>query len=287
MALHVELPADLEEAVVSLLLDAGATGVVSEALAGEWLRLEVPFPAGDETAAACLLARYLASLAEMEPAARLVRVHAEEVPAVDWVGVARRHHRPVAVGRRFLVAPPWELPEAGDRELVVIEPGMAFGTGHHATTRGCLEAIETVLASGALVHTALDVGTGSGLLAIALARLGVRRVLAIDLDPAVLPLARANLVGNRADRVHLAGGTVACIRTRFDLEVANLLAATIIAEASALAGAVAPDGHLVVSGLRSEQTPAVRAAFPCWETLATGTEDGWETLTLGRDRRGQ
>jgi len=286
MALHVELPADLEEAVVSLLLDAGATGVVTEALAGGWLRLEVPFPAGDEAAAARLLTRYLASLAEMEPAARLVRVHTVEVPAVDWVGVARRHHRPVAVGRRLLVAPPWDVPDAGDRELVIIEPGMAFGTGQHATTRGCLEAIEAVLASGAPVHRALDVGTGSGLLAIALARLGVRRVLAIDLDPAVLPLARVNLVGNRADGVHLAGGTVACVRARFDLVVANLLADTIIAEASALAGVVAPDGHLVVSGLRSEQTPTVRAAYPAWKTLTTRTEDGWETLTLGREHRG-
>ena len=121
--------------------------------------------------------------------------------------------------------------------MLVIEPGMAFGTGQHATTRGCLEAIEAAVVAGH-VGSALDVGTGSGILALALARLGVPRVVALDVDPAVLPLARENLARNGAPQVLLFAGTAAAVRGRFDLVVANLLADTLIDEAPALAAAV-------------------------------------------------
>jgi len=285
VALRVDLPAELEEPVASFLLDAGASGLVTEAEVAGRRCVEAPFPACDETEVTSRLARYLTSLAEIEPAALAVTVAVAPVPAVDWVGVARRHHRPLAVGRRLLIAPPWDVPAPGDRELIVIEPGMAFGTGQHATTRGCLLAIEEVLGTGRRVGTALDLGTGSGLLAIALARLGVEWVVALDADAAVLAPARGNLARNGAGRVRLAGGTAACLRARFDLVVANLLADTIVAEAPALAAVVTPGGRLILSGLRTEQTPAVRAAYPGWATAAIRTEDGWDTLTLARGRR--
>lgn len=282
LALRVELPEELEEAVASFLLDAGARGVISETLVPGRLRLEAGFPASEEVAAARGLVRYLTSLAEIEPAARQVGISGTPLPAVDWVAIARRHHRPLTVGRRLLVAPPWDVPDPGDRELLIIEPGMAFGTGQHATTRGCLEAIEELLGAGHRIDTALDVGTGSGLLAIALARLGVGRVVALDVDPAVLPLARANQAANGASDVRLAGGTVACLAGRFDLVVANLLADVIVAEAEGLAGVVGRRGRLILSGLRTEQTPAVRAAYPGWEAIAVRCEDGWDTVTLER-----
>src|SRR4029077_2311524 len=151
------------------------------------------------------------------------------------------HHRPLVIGRRLLVAPPWDVPDAPDREVLVIEPGMAFGTAQHDTTRTCLEEIETAVAERQ-VRSALDVGTGSGVLAMALARLGVPRVVAFDLDAGVLPLARENLARNGAGAVLLAAGTVEAVRGRFDLVVANLLADALIDEASALAATVAPGG---------------------------------------------
>src|SRR5207244_1882083 len=164
----------------------------------------------------------------------------------------------------------------------VIEPGMAFGTGQHATTRGCLEALEAAVA-GRRVRSALDVGTGSGILALALERLGVARVVAVDTDPAVLPVARANLARNGSRRVGLVGGPLAALRARFELVVANLVAASIIAEASALAGAVAAGGRLVVSGLLEDQTRSVEDAYIGWHVVETRGEDGWCTLTLERD----
>jgi SAM-dependent methyltransferase len=145
--------------------------------------------------------------------------------------------------------------------VLVIEPGMAFGTGQHATTRTCLEEIDALAGTNA-VESALDVGTGSGVLAAALARLGVARVVAIDSDLAVLPLARANLDRNGARDVVLLAGTVAAVRARFDLVVANILADTLVAESCALALAVAEGGCLVLSGILADRCRTCSMHFP-------------------------
>ena len=156
---------------------------------------------------------------------------------------------------------------------------MAFGTGQHATTRGCLEAIEEAVAGGG-VTSALDVGTGSGILALALARLGVPHVVAVDDDPQVLPVARENLARNGAARVALIAGTAAAVSDRFDLVVANLLADTLVREAAVLAARVAAGGHLVLSGLLASQAEAVAAAFPGWRVAGDYRAEGWCTLVL-------
>src|SRR6185369_212443 len=140
-------------------------------------------PAAALDSARAALERWLASLSGVEPRATDVRIETAAVADVDWAALAREHHVPVLVGRRILVAPPWNVPAAPGREVLVIEPGMAFGTGQHATTRNCLEAIETLVTDGGIA-SALDVGTGSGVLAAALSRLGVARVVALDVDAA-------------------------------------------------------------------------------------------------------
>jgi ribosomal protein L11 methyltransferase len=291
VSLRVEVAAAAADAVANFLLEQGAPGVVTAEhdvgdppLVPGRARLEAPFPATEHARVAAALGRYLASLGALDPALRPACVETVHVPHVDWTEVYRRHHRPVWVGRRLLVAPPWNVPPAPRREVLVIEPGMAFGTGQHATTRGCLEAIEAVVHTGS-IRSALDVGTGTGVLAAALARLGVPRVIACDADPSVLPLARANLEHNGATQVLLFGGTAGGVRGTFDLVVANLLAAAIVAEADTLAATVAPRGHLIVSGLLDEQTPAVRAAYPAWTVVGARLAEGWHTLTLVRDAR--
>jgi ribosomal protein L11 methyltransferase len=158
---------------------------------------------------------------------------------------------------------------------------MAFGTGQHETTRTCLEEIEAAVATGA-VRSALDVGTGTGVLAAALARLGVVRVVALDTDPAVLPVARANLARNRAAAVLVLAGGVAALRARFDLVVANLLADALVAEAPALTALLEPSGRLVVSGVLDAQAADVVAAFPGLRLTETRAADPWRTLRLER-----
>jgi ribosomal protein L11 methyltransferase len=247
------------------------------------MRIEAHFPATVAADVEAALRRYLASLAELGPAGDLDwTIETAPVPPVDWAALARRHHRPHRIGRRFVVAPPWETPDAPDRIRLVIEPGMAFGTGQHGSTAGALEALEARLDAHP-VATALDAGTGSGILALALARLGVPRVVAFDVDPAVLPIARANLAANGVAGVALVAGTLGALRGRFDLVVANILADVLIVEAPAFAAAVAPGGALVLSGLLSAQAPGVAAAYPGWRVADVRRHGEWDTLTLERD----
>ncbi len=287
-ALSVEVATELADAVANFLFEQGATGVITDVReaavampSAGCARLEAHLPAAEHARIAGALAAYLASLASIEPAAGDARIGSVPLPTVDWDALFRRHHRPVAVGRRLLIAPPWSRPEAAGREVLVIEPGMAFGTGQHATTRACLEEIEEATLAGG-IDAALDVGTGSGVLAAALARLGVPRVVACDTDPAVLPVARANLARNRAAGVLLLAGHVQALRARFDLVVANLLADAVVAEAPGLAAAVAPSGRLVLSGLLEGQLDTVRAAYPGWCVTGERATDVWRTLRLVR-----
>lgn len=288
VALCLDVPNALADALANFLIEAGAPGVVTAVddpgapspPAGT-SRLEAHVRPEDEAGVTAALRRYLASLGEIDATAHAVRVARHDVAPVDWEASFRAHHRPLAIGDRLLVAPPWDVPEAPGREVLVIEPGMAFGTGQHATTRTCLEEIEAAVRAGN-VRSALDVGTGSGVLAAALARLGVPRVTAIDADPAVLPLARVTLVQNGAAEVRLAGGTAAAVRARFDLVVANLLADALVADAPALQAAVGPSGRLVVSGLLDTQIETVVAAYPGWRVAAERAEERWRTLRLVR-----
>ena len=284
-ALCVEVDAELAEAVANFLVEEGAPGLVEGDGAGAAgrVRLEAAIPDADCARVADGLAGYLARLAALHPATRPATIETSAVAALDWTAVAQRHHRPVAIGRRLLVAPPWDVPEAPGREVLIIEPGMAFGTGQHATTRGCLAAIESAVGSGG-VTSALDVGTGSGILALALARLGVPRVVAIDDDPHVLPIARENLARNGAAQVELVAGTAADVDARFDLVVANLLADILVREAAPLGERVASGGRLVVSGLLAAQVDAVAAAYPGWQVADDHRDEGWCTLVLRRTR---
>jgi len=278
---RIDVAATLTDAVASVLADDDAATVVIETTAPGCDTVTAHVPEDRADAIARGVTDWLHSVATIDPAACDARVSTTEVPAVDWDALFRDHHRPLAIGNRLLVAPPWDVPEAPGREVLVIEPGMAFGTGQHETTRTCLEEIELAVASGG-VRTALDVGTGSGVLAAALARLGVPRVVALDVDAAVLPLARANLVLNRAGGVTLVGGGVGCIRATFDLVVANLLADTLIEQAFDLVERVAAPGRLVVSGVLDTQADAVAAAFPTLRLAHTRAAGPWRTLRLER-----
>ena len=281
VSLRIVAPPALADAVANFLFEEGAAGVVTEDR-DDAAELDASVPAASAPRVRDALGRWLASLAAVDPGARLVRIESRAIPDVDWDAVYRLHHRPVAIGRRLLVAPPWARADPGDRELLVIEPGMAFGTGQHTTTRTCLEAIERAVERGG-IGSALDVGTGSGILALALARLGVPRVVALDHDAAVLPIARANLARNDARGVLVVAGPIPALRARFDLVVANLLADTIVAAAPALGELVALHGILVLSGLLVSQVAAVEAAYPGWRVVARRGDATWRTLTLARD----
>jgi len=283
------VPEETVDLVADFLIEAGAPGVVTGVMevgmppppAGRAL-LEAHLPAATCATVRHALVDHLALLGTRAATTYDARVsEPEPVPATDWDAAFRTHHRPLRIGTRLLVAPPWDVPDAEGRIVLVVEPGMAFGTGQHATTRTCLEEVEDAVLAGG-VHSALDVGTGSAVLAAAIARLGVARVVGVDNDPIAMPWAADTLRRSDAGSVRLVCGTLAAIRGRFDLVVANLLADLLERDAEALAAAVAPGGRLVVSGLLGSQVARVTAAFAGWRTTHTRADAEWRTLRLER-----
>jgi ribosomal protein L11 methyltransferase len=202
----------------------------------------------------------------------------------DWTRRWREGLAPRRVGERLTVTQPWN--EAEGDIVVVIDPATAFGTGEHATTRGALRLMETVLAGGERV---LDVGTGSGILAIAAAGLGADAVLAVESDPDAMGNAAENVARSpRADRIELVNAEVdetylsrQCC-AGFDLIVANVLSGVLIPLLPAFARALTPRGRVVLGGiLEGEAEAVVDAAMAAGLALAAeDREEGWWTALL-------
>ncbi len=190
-----------------------------------------------------------------------------------WADRWKEHFKPLRVGSRFIVCPTWEEPHASTGDVVIrIDPGQAFGTGHHETTRLCLEWLDAydahwsrqrrVTTSAGPRPALLDVGTGSGILAIGAALLGWPEVVAIDVDPEALQVAAENTALNGLEtRIRLISGGVDQVPGRYDVVMANIQALPLINLAAALAERLAPSGHLVLSGILQEQRDMVVAAY--------------------------
>jgi ribosomal protein L11 methyltransferase len=231
--------------------------------------------------------RFLRAIEGLDGHRRKLSAQWKIIKEENWHDSWRRFIKAQKVGRSFWVTPPWLPPPKNNRrEVITIEPGMAFGTGTHATTRGCLEFLEK--AAGFLRgkdFAALDVGTGSGILAIALAKLGARTIWAIDNDPVALKIALENLSFNGVEKnVHLSGAELSRIRKSFSLVVANLTAETILGLTDALAQKVAPRGFLILSGILHEQARTVTRRFGTegFVLLRRKREKEWVTLLLKR-----
>jgi len=177
------------------------------------------------------------------------------------------------------------MPAKRDRLPIVIDPSMAFGTGHHATTQGCLEAIELLYDHYGPPHTALDLGTGSGILAIALAMLDVPQLWAIDIDPIAIAEARKNSAVNKVtSRIHFSELPTEQLPTPFALVVANLFSSTLVTLAPVLSMAVEQTGHAILSGIQLDQEQEVLTAYcpPTWRLVTRFPREEWVTLVCQR-----
>lgn len=216
-------------------------------------------------------------------------VSREILPDIDWVQKSLEGLKPVRAGR-FLVHGSHDRPRRRTGDLAIeIEAGLAFGTGHHGTTAGCLEMM-TAVARRERPRNALDLGTGSGVLAIALAKMARIPVLATDIDPVATRVARDNARLNGAlPWVETAtaagfGNPVFAHRGPFDLIVANILARPLMALAPGMGPQLAPGGSLILSGILDRQRDAVVAAYvnQRFRHLRTLSREGWVTLHLKR-----
>lgn len=177
----------------------------------------------------------------------------------DWAENWKQYYKPMRVGRRLVIRPVWEAYQAEADDLVItMDPGMAFGTGTHETTRLCLLMIEQHVSGG----RALDIGTGSGILAIALARLGCLEVCAVDIDPVAVKAASENIARNGlTDRITVRQGDLArSEQGQFDFICANILADVIISLAPALPKLMAPHARFLASGIIREREQDVLKA---------------------------
>lgn len=213
----------------------------------------------------------LSLLGQLRPIGPLrVRTLTEE----DWGQAWKAYYPVLQVGQRLVVVPAWKRFRPSPGQIVLrLDPGPAFGTGLHPTTQLCLRALERFLRPGMRV---LDLGTGSGILAIAAARLGSGPVLALDHDPVAVQAARRNVRRNRLGRrVQVQEGTIGAGLGPFDLILANLLARTIQELAGRLAAALSPGGLLIASGILVEQAGEVQAALQAAGLAAVeGQPDG-------------
>ncbi len=179
----------------------------------------------------------------------------------DWSEVWKRFYKPFRAGNRLVVKPSWELYEARENDLVIeIDPGMAFGSGTHETTGMCMELLEEALRPGDRV---MDVGTGSGILAIGAALLGARDVLAVDIDPSAVKVARENIEHNGlSNRVHaVEGNLLEGIDGTCELCVANIIADVICMFAEPLNSHIVPGGLFICSGIIKEREQDVLDAL--------------------------
>lgn len=233
---------------------------------------------------------FFATAAARERAAVRVGAGAPvDVPDEDWAERSQAALGPVRVGD-IVVAPPWWRPgpdiDARRRlATIVIQPSMGFGTGHHASTRLCLALLQREALAGRRV---LDIGTGSGVLALAAWRLGADAVRAVDHDPDALTSARDSVQRNSAERaVAVEPGNLATLANPsggFDVVLGNLTSALLVGHAAAIASLASSRGRLIVSGFQTEDAAAVRRAFGeagCDQVDAVD-EDDWVGLRLAR-----
>ena len=201
----------------------------------------------------------------------------------DWAHAWKKHYNILHVTERIVVVPAWKRfrPRAGQIALRM-DPGMAFGTGIHPTTQLCLRAMETIVRDGMRV---LDLGTGSGILSIAAAKMGSGPILAIDKDPIAVEAARSNARRNRQRaRIEVREGTLVPGMGPFDLILANLLAQTLRDLSGLLAQTLVPGGILIGCGVLAEQATEVNAAFRTagLERIEQLHEGDWVALVARR-----
>lgn len=208
-------------------------------------------------------------------------VHLQSITALkdqDWVRLTQSQFTPVSITPEFWIVPSWHEPPAAAKRVIRLDPGLAFGTGTHPTTRMCLRWTALHAARQAARWTrVLDYGCGSGILAIGAALFGARAIDAVDIDPAAIESTRANAQHNR---VCLNAGLPQAARGSYSLVFANILASPLKLLAPLLCAHVEVGGDLVLAGILERQADELKSAYAPWLALEiTDTEDGWILMT--------
>lgn len=303
-----EIPAAMVDRLAEFLVEFSSGGVSIENLSVDTFSLETVEDSPIKTVKAYIPADADLAGKVAEIAAYLAAVGPEfpdfvfRAPAVnylreeDWANNWKEHFKPSHIGTRLVIKPTWEEYPAQLGEIIIeLDPGMAFGTGTHPTTRLCLESLERIFfreppfdkGGQSVPADILDVGTGSGVLAIAAIKMGASRVLGVDIDPGAVEVARQNLEQNRiGNAAQVSTEPLEEIAGTFDIVLANILAEELVRLAAELVGKLRTGGVLILSGILTEKEELVTAGFsPFPLTLMEITREAeWSCLAYRRER---
>ena len=203
----------------------------------------------------------------------LAKVESEKMYEEDWANNWKKYYKPTKIGERIVVKPTWEEYNATDDELVLeLDPGMAFGTGTHETTRMCIQALDKYVKEDS---TVFDVGCGSGILAIAAAKLGAKKAVGVDLDPVAVESAKENVGFNNLDNIEiLYGNLVEVIEGKADIVVANIIAEVICILTEDVKRVLKEDGYFITSGIIHDRVDMVTNKLK---------ETGFEIVEVNKD----
>lgn len=276
LKMEIAAPAELMDALGNFLTETGAQGVFQETLEPQ---AAGAFPAStdietiqayfsqDLRAEKRILAvrKYLDSLKEIFPACKNLSLKTEGITDPDWGEQWKKYFKPIRVSSNIIVKPTWERYSSSSRDIVIeIDPGMAFGTGQHASTRMCLEAIEDIILKDRSIKSwkVLDVGCGTGILGIAAAKLGAQDVIGVDIDKKAVEIARENAAINKVDdRLKVFNRDVTTINEPRNLIIANLTAKLLLELRRHLTQLLVEEGYMIISGIIEQDTSSIEENF--------------------------
>ena len=285
---ELHISEEFGEAVSNFLMEQGATGIegIDGDLPSQGLRAYF-LEDGKEKRVLHALRRYLKSLKKMIPEIPHIKIMTASIPEQDWGENWKRFFKPVQVTSRFVVKPPWSKIRLKRGQIpITITPGMAFGTGTHATTLLCIRALEERLKKKGL--SVLDVGTGSGILSIIAAKLGAREVWGIDLDGVAVENARGNIEKNRVSNlVKIRKGGIGCLQKKFDVVVANIDLKSLRRMRRPLLNHLKNEGWLILSGILDKEEEMLREHYlktGLLRWIKVAQEGEWVCLTFKRKK---
>jgi ribosomal protein L11 methyltransferase len=291
LVLELLIPVEWAEALSNFLMDRGASGIEEIDDGRERKRLKAYFSPGTKKGKLLsIIDRYVLSLKKILPSKLNYRIEDHLLPDQDWGENWKRYFKPVQVTPRILVKPPWRpvRPRKGQKVIEII-PGMAFGTGTHATTRLCIQELETRLRGKGL--SVLDVGTGSGILSIVAAKLGAEKVWAVDPDELSIDITRTNVDQNGVQKqIKIRRGSLGDVPGKFDLVIANIDLRVLRRIRVPLVRHLKTRGFLILSGILEREEMAIRERYSEVKGLqwvGSSRQGEWACLTFQKRQGGK